>query len=312
MPLDLLVPDLLLSPAERPDRLASVEKWLARADLGRHSARGAGGWLAHAYGLPALPVAALTRLADTGSAEGTWMRADPVHLAVEGDSLRLRDASSLGIALDEARLLAASLQSHFADDGLEFSAEAPARWHVKLPGGEAPATTALDDALGRNVFGLLPQEGKWRSAMTEAQMILNGHEVNARREAEGKPAINSVWFWGAGALPTAIARPYAAVHAKDALARGLAKHSGAALLDLPDSISGIDLAREGDAVLAVLDGLDAAAIDEHWFRPLGDAIERFDRVRLILPSTADTLVATLTGSSRWRWFRAAKPLSAYA
>jgi hypothetical protein len=312
MPLDLLVPDLLLPPAARPDRLAFVEKWLARADVARHPARGAAAWLAHAYALPVLPVAALTRLADTGSAEGAWMRADPVHLAVEGDALRLRDVSSLGIRIDEARLLAAALQSHFAGDGLEFSAEAPARWHVKLPADEAPATTPLEDALGRNVFGLLPHDGKWRSAMTEAQMILNGHEVNARRESEGKPAINSVWFWGAGALPSNLARPYAVVHARDALARGLAIHSGAALQDLPDTVSGIDLAREDDAVLAVLDGIEAAAIDEHWFRPLGEAIERFDRVRLILPSSGDTLVATLTGSSRWRWFRPAKPLSAYA
>ena len=174
----------------------------------------------------------------------------------------------------------------------------PARWHVKLAAGEAPATTPLEDALGRNVFGLLPQEGKWRSAMTEAQMILNGHEVNARREAEGKPAINSVWFWGAGALPAAMARPYAVVHANDALARGLAKHSGATLQPLPAGISGIDLAREDDAVLAVLEGVDTGAIDEHWFRPLGEAIERFDRVRLILPSSNDTLVATLTGAFR--------------
>jgi hypothetical protein len=315
MPLDLLVPDLLSAdapPAARPDRLASVEKWLARADAARHPARGAAAWLADAYALPALPVAALGRLGDTGSAEGAWMRADPVHLAIEGDALRLRDASSLGIGLEEARSLAAALQSHFAPDGLEFHAQTPVRWYVKLAAGEAPATTPLAEALGRNVFGLLPHDGKWRSAMTEAQMILNGHEVNARREAEGKPAINSVWFWGAGALPAAVARPYAVVHANDASARGLATLSGAKLQDVPAGVSGIDLAREDDAVLAIVDGIDAATLDERWFRPLGEAIERFDRVRLILPSSGDTLVATLTASARWRWFRAARPLSAYA
>lgn len=310
MPLDLLVPELLLSP--RPDRLAHVEKWLARADAARHPARGAASWLAHAYALPALPVAALSRLGDAGSAEGHWMRADPVHLAVEGDGLRLRDASSLAIGMDEARSLASALDSHFAPDGLEFRAEAPARWYVKLPAGEAPETTPLEDALGRNVFGLLPRDGKWRSAMTEAQMILNGHDVNARREAEGKPAINSIWFWGAGALPASVARPYAVVHANDALARGLAKHSGAQLHEVPAGVSRIDLARQDDAVLAVVDGIDAATMDEQWFRPLSEAIERFDRVRLILPSSGDTLVATLTASARWRWFRAARPLSAYA
>jgi len=311
MPLDLLVPDLL-SPDTASPRLRSLEKWLARADAARDPARGAHAWLAEAYGLPSLPAAALSRLGDTGSAEGTWMRADPVHLVVEGDTLRLRDASSLDIRLDEAHALAATLQDHFAADGLEFRAETPERWYVKLAAGEAPGTTSLEDALGRNVFGLLPQDGKWRSAMTEAQMILNGHEVNARREAEGKPAINSVWFWGAGALPSAISRPYAVVHANDPLARGLAKLSGAQLQGVPKGIADVDLARARDSVLAVVSGIDAATIDEQWFRPLGDAIERFDQVRIVLPSLRDTLVATLTAPARWRWFRSAKPLSAYA
>lgn len=308
MPLDLLVPDLLVST----DRLRSVEKWLARADVARHPARSAAAWLADAYGMPALPVAALSRLGDAGSAEGAWMRADPVHLLVEGDSLRLRDASMLDVRPDEARALTAALQAHFAADGLEFRAEASDRWYVKLPAGDAPRTTPLDDALGRNVFGLLPEDAKWRSAMTEAQMILAGHEVNARREAEGRPAINSVWFWGAGALPAAAAKPYANVQANDPVARGLARVSGAELQALPASIADIDLARENDAVLAVVSGLEHAALDERWFRPLGEAIERFDRVRVIIPSSRDTLVATLTASSRWRWFRSAKPLAAYA
>ena len=312
MPLDLLVPDLLPSPDARPARLHFVEKWLARADAARHPARGAPAWLADAYGLPFLPAAALSRLGDTGNAEGTWMRADPVHLAVEGDTLRLRDASSLDVRLDEARSLAAALQDHFAADGLEFSVETPERWYVKLAAGEAPGTTSLEDALGRNVFGLLPHDGKWRSAMTEAQMILNGHEVNARREAEGKPAVNSVWFWGGGALPAAISRPYAVVHANDPLARGLAKLSGAQLQGVPKGIADVDLARATDSVLAVVGSIDNATLDEQWFRPLGDAIERFDLVRIILPSSRDTLVAILTASSRWRWFRSAKPLSAYA
>jgi hypothetical protein len=41
-------------------------------------------------------------------------------------------------------------------------------------------------------------------------------EVNTRRESEGKLAINSTWFWGAGALPEAAAKPYSVVYADDA------------------------------------------------------------------------------------------------
>ena len=42
------------------------------------------------------------------------MRADPVHLRVEGDALRLYDASMLGVTAEEAAALAAALQQHFA------------------------------------------------------------------------------------------------------------------------------------------------------------------------------------------------------
>jgi hypothetical protein len=36
----------------------------------------------------------------------------------------------------------------------------------------------------------------------EAQMTLHGHPLNAAREAAGQRPINSVWFWGCGAMPT--------------------------------------------------------------------------------------------------------------
>ena len=310
MPLDLLVPDLLPSDAGSP-RLRSLERWLARADLARESARGRHGWLAQAFGLESLPVAALEKLGEGAGGEATWMRADPVHLRVEGDALRLYDASMLAVTAEEAASLAATLQQHFAADGLTFSTPSPDRWYVSLDSGDAPQTTSMEDAVGRNVFGLLPGDKQWRNALTEAQMILSGHEVNARREAQGKPAVNSVWFWGGGRLPASRARPYAAVYADDALTRGLATWSGAPAARLPKGLDDVDLHRSDDAILAALPS-GAAALEERWFAPLGHAVERFDRVRLILPSSAGTLVATLTGAARWRWFRPSKPLSAYA
>ena len=316
MPLDLLVPDLLLPadapPAARSTRLRSAERWLTRADLARHPARSAAAWLFDVYGIDGSGTAAITRLADAGAAEGTWMRADPVHLLVQGDALRLRDASTLDIRIEEARALAAALQAHFSGDGLEFHAATPGRWYVKLGSREAPRTTPLDEAAGRNVFGLLPQEPWWRSALTEAQMILAGHEVNARREEEGQPAINSVWFWGAGALPAPARKPYALVCADDPLPRGLAMLSGAEVRGLPATLADVDLARAGDYVLAAITGRPREAIDEQWFASLAGAIDRFDSVRAILPSASGTHVATFTRAARWRWYRPAKPLSAYA
>jgi hypothetical protein len=315
MPLDLLVPDLLLpadaSPAAPSARLRLAERWLARGDLAPHPARSASDWLLDSFGV-AGGIGAITRLADAGSAEGTWMRADPVHFLIQGDALRLRDASVLDIRMDEARALAASLQEHFAGDGLEFHAATPERWYVKLGARDAPGTTPVDDVVGRNVFGLLPDEPWWRSAMTQAQMILSSHDVNARREEEGRAAINSVWFWGGGVLPSLARKPYALVCARDPLARGLGLLSGAQVQDLPGAIGDVDLPREGDDVLVAITGTPRATIDEKWFGGIGDAIGRFDRVRAILPSAGGTKIAAFTATSRWRWLRRSRPLSAYA
>jgi hypothetical protein len=338
MPLDLLVSDLLL-PADAPStlraaRLPSLEKWLARADLVSMAGRDSMQWLASAYGLALPPSVAAIALAGEGAPQdGTWMRADPVHLRIDHDYLKLHDASILEVTREESELLVAALQSHFGADGLEFRAAAADRWYVRLPEAEMPHTTPLEHALGRDVFGLLPNQRagagrriNWRSALTEAQMVLAAHEVNAAREAAGKLAINSVWFWGEGSAAGKLARPYEIVYADEAFARGLGVLSGADVRPLPKSIAAVDLVREGESVLAVIGGLtpalrraDAKAwqatadtLDAGWFAALGEAIDRFGRVRIILPAEKDTRVATLTAASRWRWFRTRKPLAAHA
>jgi hypothetical protein len=137
MPLDLLVPDLL-SPDSASPRLRSLEKWLARADIERDAAGGLA-WLARAFGMRELPVAAIERSADP--APGAWMRADPVHLRIQGDAVHLYDSSALQVTQAEAHELIEALQSHFASDGLEFTAPSPDRWYVRMPAGEAPRTT---------------------------------------------------------------------------------------------------------------------------------------------------------------------------
>ena len=111
-----------------------------------------------------------------------------------------------------------------------------------------------------------------------------------------------------------------------AYCKGTTTASGAEVRSAAKSIAEIDLVRKGDAVLAVAGDLTAAlrrgdtarwqvtaaALDAQWFAGLGDSIERFERVRLVLPAAADTRVATLTAASRWRWFRTRKPLAEHA
>ncbi len=334
MALDLLVPDLLLpraAPAEwRALRLPALERWLARADVAIAPARGNAAWLAAEFGLEApLPIAPVARAGERAGAPGAWLRADPIHLRIDGAALVVHDASVLEVAQPEADALVAALQSVFAEDGLAFEAPAPDRWYVRVPQEELPVTVPLADALGRNAFGLLPQARgriRWPSLMTEAQMVLAAHEVNAVREAEGRPQINSVWFWGEGTTPDAVRRPYASVHAASPFARGLARLSQAQARAVPARLADVDLTRGEESALVVLDQLGASlrleagnawseaarALDAQWFSALGEAIDRFGTVRVVLPRENDTLVARLNRAAKRRWLRRARALDSHA
>lgn len=326
----LLVPDLLLPPdalgAMRGLRLPALEKWLARADVTRAPAAAAYDWLAREYGLPATaPFAAIALAGEGGARDGHWLRADPVHLRIERDQVVLHDASILGIEAEEARALVAALLAHFARDGLELHAPSPERWYLGVPADCVPETTSLALAVGRNIFGLLPRGGgrlNWRSMITEAQMVMSGHEVNERREAAGKQPINSVWFWGGGTAPQRLEPRAAVVYADDPFGRGLALLSGARAEALPRSLG--ELGEASGDVLIVLDGLTSAlrrgelsawtaavaSLEERWFAGIGDAVKRFGGMRIVLPGENDTLVATIEPASRWRWLRTRKPVNA--
>ena len=332
MPLDLLLPGLLAPrdapPEMRSARLPAIEKWLARSDISREAPGSAHDWLARAYGLPPpAPVAAVTLAADSEVREGTWLRADPAHVRIEGARTSVHTGEALGIDMEEARALASALQAHFREDALEIIAPAPTRWYVRLPPGEVPDAPSLDAALA-SASGkhLLASRGRinWRTALTEAQMVLSAHEVNVVREAARRPAINSIVLWGGGTMPASVKRVYGAVYADDPFPRGLARLSGASLAAGLQGAGQIDAAAE--PVLASNDGLWAsiergdaaawlaasAALDRMLASSMAGWIERFGRVRLVLPSDRGTVAATVDSRARWRLLRQRRSLEAYA
>lgn len=321
----LLVPDLL-PPADAPPALAAVrlpalERWLAGADVMRVAALGMDGWLAGTCGLPGLEGHAAIALAGEGvAAEGAWLHADPVHLRVQRDNVGLHDPAVLGLQADETTALVAALQALFAADGLQFVAPAVDRWYVRVPEGEMPETVPLDKVSGRNHFGHLPQgQGRinWRSALTEAQMLLASHPVNADRTARGMPEVNGVWFWGGGQAPARMEMSFQTVLADSPYARGLARLAGKAHGPVPDSPT--NLAADTLVVLSDLSAplrradieawqASAARLDASWFA----ALDTLGPVRVVLPAATDVVVATAGAKARWRWFRSRKPVAAYA
>lgn len=291
---------LLLPASGRFDGVAlpsALGRALARADLAVLPA-GEGAQLERHVSLvpasDAWPVAALTRQRDAGDAgDVVWLRADPCFVAADMQGVRLlAHGPALALTAAEAEGFAAELAPVFAEHGLGFSAPDPSRWYVRLPAGVAtPAFVAVDDVLGDDLFDHLPEGGQgrlWRSLLTHTQMLLHQMPLNVARHVAGKAMVNSLWFWGAGAMPDTVVCPYGQVRSPDPLLQALAAQSdaGAAQRQL------VDLRHLRDG---------STAIDQALM-PLLDAVDCGEVSTLVL-DFADGVSYTLRARQRWRFWR---------
>jgi hypothetical protein len=160
-------------------------------------------------------------------------------------------------------------------------------------------------------------------------MLLHDHPVNRVRAERGAPAVNSLWLWGAGALPAAARGPWQSVTAEEPIALGLARLAGMRQRPLPRSADEWLARAPGDGKhLLVLDALRAAcalgeaevfregllALESRWFAPLLEALRdgRLGMVTLRVPDGAQALsFETIRGDLR-RFWRRARALGSYA
>ena len=237
-----------------------------------------------------LPVAALTGLVDIVEPDAACvLRADPVHLRADQSILRLFDSRTFTITQDEADALVSAFNELYADMGWTLAAPCPQRWYLGLP--EPPAITTVSPATiaGQDIDPYLPQgadASKWHALMNEVQMLFHQNPVNALREERGEPAINSLWFWGEGALPDRVPRPGIQVATDYPLAMGLASFTHTPRRDIPASLEELLSSAEKAPSLVVLDVLEAAMqyteietwlaalkqLELHWFAPLLEAL----------------------------------------
>ena len=232
--LHLIIPALLL-PAEAAGvyaglRLPYWEKLLARSRRSTMPAATLEARLCDAFGVTGL--APLRALADgLVTKEGYCLCADPVELQMQPSQVMLQPDVVCTEA--EAHQLCASLNAHFAEEGLCFFAPHPERWYLQAQSLGEVMMVPLRAAAGRDVRTLLPQGAdarRWWRLINEMQMLLHQHPVNAARQQAGKPAINSLWVWGESSACV----PHPAIDAAgslDGLVTLCARASGVALLD---------------------------------------------------------------------------------
>ena len=334
MNLDVLIPSLLLpAPMHKmlpPPQAPALERLLARADRQVAVTPAGFSWLCERWGIAA-PYSIAPMLAEydgIDTSNHAWMFAEPFHHASEQKWQKLSPARLLELTAAESVELIASLNAHFADRALTFSAPTPSRWYVRCNPAEVPQTTPLDQArLGSPLDHQPTSLGSinWRAIQNEAQMLLFSHPVNAERETSGKPLVSGVWFWGGGIRPEFKKPAYCRVITSSPLAKQLAKNSGIDVYPLAwDSVPSTD-----GNVLVVIDscadfvrdfdllkwGHELERLDREWFLPisttLGDGT--IERLTIHSPLAEWTQTFQLTRQNYlFRFWRTSKPLSTYA
>lgn len=253
------------------------------------------------------PLAALTRRVDAQDAEGAcWLRADPAHLraGINGATL-LAVGETLQLSGDDADALLRPLRPLFGDAGFPIDAPVPGHWYLRLPvEAKLPAFSEPGEALGADAFEHLPEGEagrRWRSLLSEAQVLLHHHPVNAKRIAQGLLPVNSLWFWGGGVLPDHVSVAHAVVYSDDEVVRALAGE-GAASQALPASYATPD----SDALFDLRHARDLRALQADWLQPaLADL--RSARLDSIGLDFEDGHAIALTRAQRWRFWR--RPLA---
>jgi len=256
------------------------------------------------------PVAALTRQMDAGDAgDACWLRADPAYVAPEMNGARLLGWSEgLGVDADDVRELLPALRPLFGDAGFALDAPHPARWYLRLPAGTVlPALPDPGDAVGADLFAAMPQGSdpaarRWRALMTEVQVTLHQHPRNRARAAAGRPAINALWFWGAGRMPDAVDSDLRHLRSPDPTLRALANAAGVAL----DSETGNGRGT-GDSLVDLrhLRGVEPFA--GQALMPLLDALARGEIDQLRLDFEDGLLIDLRQAQRRWRFWRRPLP-----
>lgn len=325
---ELFLPQPLARDACAGLRLPALEKLLARAQAVPLQADTLEQWLCTAFGVDELAIAALTLQADgVPAGQAYWLRADPVHIRLQREQMILQ--ADVVPSAEEAAQLCASLNAHFAADGLRFFAPHPRRWYVQLAQAPAMQTRPLAQVIGRNVQAHLPAGRDalhWHAIFNEIQMLLFSHAVNQAREERGEPAINSVWLWGGGVAPLALSRPYAEVGGDSELAAAFAKAANIPAVLLPDGAH-MNVGAAGGDVLLVWEGLQAALqrgdvaawrasllrFEQCCLVPLLAALATGDigQITVDVPGEGGARRYRLGRAALWKLWRSPLPLSYY-
>ncbi len=272
------------------------------------------------------PIAALSAAVDGIAVGGNyWLRADPVHFVMQRDCFSLSEPAPLFVHTAHATLMVASLNAHFAQDGLLFCIGKSGAWYLRADKAAQITTTLPSVAMDKNVHHFMPQgvdAAKWKSIFNEAQMLLHDHPTNEERESSGELVVNSVWLSGGGVMPKfkALQHNVELMFANDVLNQGLATWANIAYQPVPMNLDEILQSTAQHARLALPQSNHSQTsqsntnyFDETWFAPLFAALKskQIEQLTLNLGCYEKCLVAVIKPLDVYKFWRKAKPFMQY-
>lgn len=321
----LFIPGLLDHLPDPVPRLPALETLLARADCRSNLPVGYECTLMHLFGLPQasdqdVPEGALSRYAQTGKKpEGVWLCAAPVHLFADQSRVYLNAIDEAVINESEAEQFIAELNKVYSEDGWEFVRHTSNRWYLRIPNEPSIRTTPLRDVDGKPIHDKLPQGDdalQWHRILNEIQMLLHASPVNQVRQEKGMIAVNGIWLWGVGTLPSVTKTSHwQMVWADEPFVRGLAALNDIEVSSQPVDISScLQLSDRGEQLIVLPDiqiSEPIAGLTKHeqeWFTPLLGALRKHEIHTLQIYDGKGRLWR-MTRQHLWRIWRWRRPVS---
>jgi len=254
------------------------------------------------------PIAALSASVDgLDVGDAYWLRADPVHFQMQRDCFSLSEPAPLSLKSEHATLMIASLNQHFAEDGLVFCMGQSGAWYLRADKVAHITTTLPRIAMDKNVHHFMPQgpdSSKWKAILNEVQMLLHDHQANQAREVGGELAVNSVWLSGAGVMPSFESLPHDMdlIIADDVLNLGAAKWANIPKKTVPKSLDEVLQMNVQHVRLALP---QAGNLNVTWFEPLFSALKnkQIEQLTLNLGFYEKTLVAVIRPLDTYKFWR---------
>jgi 2,3-bisphosphoglycerate-independent phosphoglycerate mutase len=113
----------------------------------------------------------------------------------------MADYSSGHISTRESKKLIKMIDKKLGSESVKFYPGKSYRHIMVMKGGENIKATPPHDITGKQIAEYMPKGPKSElltQLMEDSRTLLDGHEVNTQRRAEGKNPANMIWLWGQG------------------------------------------------------------------------------------------------------------------